>query len=197
MTSKLRINEMNTEQLRKVWEVNGDLGSPLQQAVADNLQDELMFYVEEIMSVLSEGLSSWSIGFCNRSQHITAHSDMRRFIDAVKEMHRTFCFMPDSYDEKVEELDSLIDRYHDMDIDNKRYDDLETKVEESIEEMEDDITRQFTEMLDGNLSLESDKEHFLGFYSDCRMEGDEYVIFENGETDWKLYQDVAYTKSFA
>src|SRR5699024_7955093 len=182
---KLYTKDMSMDQLEEVWEANGHIGSDLHDEVFDDMQDELMSYVGEILDTLEDGLSSWSIGFCNRSQHITAKENYSEFIEAVKKMQRCYCFLPDKYDEKIEYIDGLNERLNEMNIDNKQYDNLEEKVGESIKEIEDDITSQFTELLDGNIGNERD--HFLNFYADCRLEGDEYVwMDDNNESDWTL-----------
>ena len=182
-----KINELNTDELRKVFEVN----RKLQEEVSEDMQESEMFWVDEILDVLSSGLSSWSIGFCNRNQHVKASDNERDFIEAVKDVQKAFCFMPDSYNEKVGELDTLVERYYETDVYTDEFDELEEQVEDAIREMERDITDQFTKQLDGLLG-NHEEDHFIEFYAHERLNEDAYV-----NEDYELFEDVSYTKSYA
>ena len=182
-----KINELNTDELRKVFEVN----RKLQEEVSEDMQESEMLRVDEILSVLSSGLSSWSIGFCNRNQHVTAVDDPRSFIESVEAVQRAFCFMPDSYNEDVSELKATIDEWEDTDIDSDRFEELDEQIEEGIRSMGRDLANQFTKQLDGRLGS-YEEDYFIEFFADERLSPAAYV-----NEDYELFEDVSFTKSYA
>lgn len=190
MANIKRIDELTTEELRKVFQKN----TVLQEEVSEDLQESEMFWVGEVLDALNEygGLSSWSIGFCNRDQHITAKDGKEReFIEGVKKAQKDFGFLPDGENVYIDYVDELIDELHSVELYSDEYDDLEEKVAEHISNIERVLTNQFTKNLDGILGTEED--YFVEFYADARMDGDYYVNMKTFE----LFEDVSYTKSYA
>jgi len=191
MTNIKRIDELTTEELRKVFQNN----AKLQNEISEDMQESEMFWAGEILDVLNEygGLSSWDIGFCNRNQHITAKDGKEReFIEGVKKAQKDYGFLPDGENVYIEYVDELIMEWKNVDMYSDEYVDLEEKIAEHISNIERLLTEQFTKNLDGLLGT-YEEDYFLEFYADARMDGDYHVNMETFE----LFECVSYTKSYA
>lgn len=190
MTNIKRIDELTTEELRKVFQKN----TVLQEEVSEDMQESELFWVGEVLDALNEygGLSSWYIGFCNRNQHIAAKDGKEwEFIEGVKKAQKEFGFLPEGENVCIDYVSELIDELHDLELYSDEYYALEEKVAEHISNIERLLTDQFTKNLDGLLGT-YEEDYFIEFYADARMNGDYYVNMDTFE----LFEDVSYTKSY-
>src|SRR5690625_1009308 len=97
------VSELNADELRKVFAQNGGL----RELVFDDMQDSEMMWVNEQLDTLTKNgaLSSWSIGICNRDQHITVRDGKEiDFIENLKALQRDYCFLPDSDNEYIDKV---------------------------------------------------------------------------------------------
>src|SRR5699024_12463764 len=99
------INELSTEELRIVFEVN----AKLREEVAEDMAESEIFWIGEHISYIDHTLAGWSIGQCNRSQNITIHNHAG-FIYAYEELHRAMQPLGDKYTPMVENAVELADK---------------------------------------------------------------------------------------
>lgn len=188
---KRLISELAPVELKKVLANN----MKLQYAVSEDMLESEMFWVTEQLDTLSAdgALSSWSIGQCNRDQHIRVREGKEsEFIDNVLAIQGDYCFLPDKDNAYIQETADLIEKWRNVDMYSDEFDDLEEVIEQRIEEIADKIRDQFTHILDGLLDDGIQEDYFLGFYVEERMDSDFYI-----DEDYVLYENVAYTRSYA
>src|SRR5699024_3047818 len=184
------INELSTEELRIVFEVN----AKLREEVAEDMAESEMFWIGEHISYIDHTLAEWSIGQCNRYQNITIR-DHAGFIYAYEELHRDMQPLAEQYTPMVENAVRLADELYDVNMidEVERAEELEEKVEQIAEEIADKMVATYTRTLD-NYCLDDIHicDYFIDFYADARMDGDYYV-----DSDYRLFRDVSYTESYA
>jgi len=183
------INELTTEELRKVFESN----EQLQSEVMDDMADSEMFWIREQLDFLADTLEDYSVGQCNRNQHITV-ADPAGFIRALAELQRNMAMLPNDYDDRIEEALELADRYKFADVDSDdEYHELEAQVEEEAQELADILAEEYARILDDYcLDYENAEDYFINFYAHELMDSSFYV-----DSEYILYEKVSYTRVYA
>jgi len=195
---KLTISEMltDTAKLTEVFDANPGF----QREIMDDMAESEMFWIGEQLDELKPHLSSWSIGQCNRAQHITVQMGHEaEFIEAMNKLQSDYGIFGEDGEKELRQAVKTIEEYHETDVMTDRFDKLSDEVDGYARKFARMLCDHYTRILDGYcLDDDNAREYFIEFYSECRMDGDEYVIFdEDGDTDWTLHKDVAYTKTWA
>lgn len=193
---KLELNEMNSEQLQKVFGNNELFGE-----VSDDMAESEMDFISDQLEKLRPYLHNWSVGQCNRDQHIEVllgYGDC--FIREVDDISKRENMLSNDAQRQLKEAYSLLDEYENTDMteEEEKCEELESTIDSTAQSLADIISTDYAETLD-NYCLDSDiiLEHFVDFYADERMDGDEYVLLDdNGGSDWELHKDVSYTKTW-
>ena len=182
-----KISDLNNYELRKVFENN----SKLQTLVFDDMFETANFYCEEYLNCWKRGSIDYCIGW-DRGTYFTS-TEHGGFIDGLRQAQRSFCFLADDWNAKIDYVDKLIGRldylYYNSSAEN--YDRLEARIDELIEELENACYRRFMLEYDDCFNYENQLDYFISFYSNERMD-DNFYINEN----YELFEHVDYIKSY-
>lgn len=182
------ITEMNNEELAKVFHAN----EQLRQDVMDDMAESEMFWIGEQLDMIKANLTDWSIGQCNRNQHITVRN-ADDFIYDFANLQKSMAPLRDADEYMVNEAVALVDRYRDTSMDTDEFDELEEQVEEAAKDLADMLCDVYTKTLDEYcLDDKNALDYFIEFYAEERLDGTEYVTGDS----WELFEDVSYTKSY-
>lgn len=197
MTNKKFIEEMTKEERTEVFNKN----TGLQHKVLDDMQDSEMDWIGEKLDYIREHLSDWSVGTGARpyiyASTMNGTRTMSGILEGLKKMDAEVpAFGDDKAAEVIGNLEKAIDEYFDAESDRDDYDDLEEAAEKAVQTALDELAAQFEKDLNYCYDSDTQLSYFLEFYADARMDDEEtfYIIPEEGT--YKLYEDVAYTKTF-
>ena len=177
--------ELTENEMLKVYDNN----KRLQQMVLDDMIDTEDFWTDEYLKPIAHTITSYDIGYCGC--YMSGIKDVNDFINGVKQMQKDFCFLPDAENEYINRLANTINTYY-----SKYYEGSHENFEEffynECEELLDKISAQFKRHY--NFTAEHEKEYFLEFYIDERMnKEDNYYI----DDDYVLYETEIMTTCYA
>ena len=176
-----RLKDLNIEELVKVLKEHSDI---FEEQADEHWRDCAMFWVGEYLEVLSPGLASYSMGYGDQNEHITAGRPLD-FLDAVITAQETFCLLPDDYFrsvvmplyQKLKNLDTLEEEEHYM---------AEIEVEDGCTDVADALRERIRE----ELSQPSEDELFFEFaqssffddtFSDLWLTGQGKIVADEGK----------------
>ena len=174
---KVYLENLSKSELKTIIAYNNDLRNMLEEKYIE----DTMYYVEDILEVV--GGKKWDIGFYQYNYWYSTRT--RKSMEAIIEATDSFGLCSEEEIEKVKYCIELMNRLDYMSYDNKQYDNLETKIENLLNEIDDIITINFNGLtdysyIDNNLLLEE-----LYCILDC--EDETYYIIE-GDLD-VVYKD--------
>ena len=184
------LNELNLEELRKVYENNNGL----QEKVFDDMFDNAAFWCSEYLDCWKRGGIDYCIGW-DRGTYFKATNN-EYFLDGLKKAQENYCFLSDSYNSTIKYVENLISRMENLDYNTTNYDinceRLETRIEELIEELETACYKRFILEYEDCFNDEYQLDYFLSFYSSERMNDDFYI-----NDNYELFEHVEFERSFA
>ena len=136
---KRYLESLSESELKTIVTCNNDLRNMLEEKYIE----DTMYYVEDILEVVG---GDYSIGFYQYNYWHSART--RKSMEAIIEATDSFGLCSEKEIEKVEYCIELMNRLDNMDYDNKQYDNLETKVENLLDEIDDMITINFNGLTD-------------------------------------------------
>lgn len=176
---KIYLENLNSEQLMELVENNSDLRNMLEDEYIDNT----MNYVNDITHVL--GGQKWDIGFYNWNYWtgIRSKGQLENIIDATDD----FGLCSEEEIEKVKYCIKLIDRRECMDWNNKQIDNIESKIYDLFNEIDDIVTNNLNRIVDENY-INND---VLLDVLECMLDFEEkkYYIIENDKEKYNVYRD--------
>ena len=166
--NKRYLESLSKSELETIIAYNNDLRNMLEEKYIE----DTMYYVEDILEVVG---GDYSIGFYQYNYWHSART--RKSMEAIIEATESYGLCSEKEVEKVEYCIELMNRLDDMDYDNKQYDNLETKVENLLDEIDDMITINFNGLtddsyIDNDLLLEE-------LYCTLDCEDETYYILDN------------------
>jgi hypothetical protein len=165
--NKRKFEELSTNELKMVYNQN----DKLQNEVLDDYIENEMFWVGEMLDYIRPYLSSCSIGFNNRNQHIRVKNDrFEDFLYGLKKLQEDMCFLPEKDAHIIQNA-----------IDNPAID-------------QRNFIRRILEQFDiFTKSPSSDylESYFLDMYVE-KMNKDYYI-----DNNYRLYKHVEYEKSYS
>ena len=166
--NKRYLESLSNEELRTIVINNNDLRNMLEEKYIE----DTMYYVEDILEVVG---GDYSIGFYQYNYWHSART--RKSMEAIIEATDSFGLCSEEEIKKVKYCIELMNRLDYMDYDNKQYDNLETKVENLLDEIDDMITINFNGLtddsyIDNDLLLEE-------LYCTLDCEDETYYILDN------------------
>ncbi len=168
--NKKYLESLTNEELRTIVTYNNDLRNMLEKRYIELT----MYYVEDILEVV--GGKKWDIGFYQYNYWYSART--RKSMEAIIEATKAYGLCSDEEIEKVEYCIELMNRLDYMSYDNKQYDNLETKIENLLNEIDDIITINFNKLTDD--SYITDDALLEELYCILDYEEDEtYYILDN------------------
>lgn len=190
---KRYINELTDEELKKVWDVNEKLQNQCYESIyKDNMDAQL--------NVANDLLATWTNSSYENGFEICDHysSFFLRLRDGYKFVTR--CNLKTMLDyniitkEEFIEINNLIDKYENITpFTHENYQDVENEVLEQIDEKAKNILAKVEKFLheyediDYSVAFEQWLEDCDTCFEDCYITGDDY----------KLYEDISYTKCYA
>ena len=138
--NKRYLESLTNEELKTIIAYNNDLRNMLEEKYIE----DTMYYVEDILEVV--GGKKWDIGFYQYNYWYSART--RKSMEAIIEATDSFGLCSEEEIKKVEYCIELMNRLDDMDYDNKQYDNLETKIENLLNEIDDIVTINFNGLTD-------------------------------------------------
>ena len=137
--NKRYLESLSNEELRTIVINNNDLRNMLEEKYIE----DTMYYVEDILEVVG---GDYSIGFYQYNYWYSART--RKSMEAIIEATNSFGLCSEEEIEKVKYCIELMNRLDNMDYDNKQHDNLETKIENLLDEIDDMITINFNGLTD-------------------------------------------------
>ena len=167
--NKRYLENLSESELKEIVTYNNDLRNMLEEKYIE----DTMYYVGDILEVV--GGKKWDIGFYQYNYWYSTRT--RKSMEAIIEATDSFGLCSEEEVEKVKYCIELMNRLDDMDYDNKQYDNLETKIENLLNEIDDIITINFNNLtddscIDNDLLLEE-------LYCTLDCEDETYYILDN------------------
>ena len=167
--NKRYLESLSNEELRTIVINNNDLRNMLEEKYIE----DTMYYVGDILDVIGGG--DYSIGFYQYNYWYSTRT--RKSMEAIIEATESYGLCSEEEIKKVEYCIELMNRLDDMDYRNKQHDNLETKVENLLDEIDDMITINFNGLtddsyIDNDLLLEE-------LYCTLDCEDETYYILDN------------------
>ena len=134
------LESLTNEQLKEIVINNNDLRNMLEEKYIE----DTMFYVGDILEVV--GGKKWDIGFYQYNYWYSTRT--RKSMEAIIEATESYGLCSEEEIKKVEYCIELMNRLDYMSYDNKQYDNLETKIENLLNEIDDMITINFNNLTD-------------------------------------------------
>lgn len=175
-----QINELNREELRKVFDYNKEL----QHDVLEDAHESEIMWIDGHLTNLSSVLNDYSISPCAKPYIFVNPNRLRGFIEGVIQNQKDYGVMPDDWNEKAEDVALIVDAYYEEDIDSDRYDELEEQAEKQAQELADDIADQYEDMLQFYYDDEQLFRYFSEVYIDLRMDDGEFYVND----DYELFE---------
>ena len=172
--NKRYLESLSNEDLRTILVNNNDLRNMLEEKYIE----DTMYYVGDILDVIG---GDYSIGFYQYNYWYSART--RKSMEAIIEATESYGLCSEKEIEKVEYCIELMNRLDDMDYDNKQYDNLETKIENLLDEIDDIVTINFNGLtdysyIDNDLLLEE-------LYCILACEDETYYVLDDLDTVYK------------
>lgn len=179
------IKDCTADELKQVFEAN----SKLQDEIFNRMFDDAHFLnCNDYLPCWSSGID-YCIGY-GRGAFFRC-TDAAGFIDGLKTAQRTFCFLPDEANSRIEYVEHLIGRRDNIvywDYDN--IEKIESRIDDLCEELAADCFKRFMSEYEACFDDDNQIEYFIEIgaddYSEC------YI-----DDDFVMYEDVAYTKKYA
>ena len=172
---KVYLENLSKSELKTIIACNNDLRNMLEEKYIE----DTMYYVEDILNVV--GGKKWDIGFYQYNYWYSTRT--RKSMEAIIEATDSFGLCSEEEIEKVKYCIELMNRLDDMDYDNKQYDNLETKIESLLDDIDDMITINFNKLtddsyIDNDLLLEE-------LYCILACEDETYYVLDDLDTVYK------------
>ena len=170
------LENLSKSELKTIVTYNNDLRNMLEEKYIE----DTMYYVEDILDVI--GGKKWDIGFYQYNYWYSART--RKSMEAIIKATESYGLCSEEEIEKVKYCIELMNRLDDMDYrNNKQYDNLETKVENLLDEIDDMITINFNGLtddsyIDNDLLLEE-------LYCTLDCEDETYYVLDDLDTVYK------------
>ena len=177
------------ETLAKILVNNTKLVRDIEEDIIESEID----YISDMLDCFRGSLIDYSIGFYNRN-YIEV-KDYEKLIDSCIGATEDYGFFNEEDLEYCKYARDLYERLNMMGWGNKQRDNLENKIEEVNNIIEDKVIEQFNKYTDywTILKFEYLCDYFYEFYSEERL--NEGLYFDT-ET-YELFEDISYTKSYA
>ena len=172
--NKRYLESLSNEELRTIVINNNDLRNMLEEKYIE----DTMYYVEDILEVVG---GDYSIGFYQYNYWHSART--RKSMEAIIEATDSFGLCSEEEIEKVKYCIELMNRLDYMSYDNKQYDNLETKIENLLDDIDDIVTINFNKLtddsyIDNDLLLEE-------LYCTLDCEDETYYVLDDLDTVYK------------
>ena len=167
--NKRYLESLSESELKTIIAYNNDLRNMLEEKYIE----DTMYYVEDILEVV--GGKDYSIGFYQYNYWYSTRT--RKSMEAIIEATESYGLCSEEEIEKVKYCIELMNRLDNMDYDNKQYDNLETKIENLLDEIDDIVTINFNGLtddsyIDNDLLLEE-------LYYILNYENKTYYVLDN------------------
>ena len=172
---KVYLENLSKSELKTIIAYNNDLRNMLEEKYIE----DTMYYVEDILEVV--GGRDYSIGFYQYNYWYSTRT--RKSMEAIIKATEAYGLCSEEEIEKVKYCIELMNRLDYMSYDNKQYDNLETKVENLLDEIDDMITINFNKLtddsyIDNDLLLEE-------LYCTLDCEDETYYVLDDLDTVYK------------
>ena len=138
---KVYLENLSKSELKTIIAYNNDLRNMLEEKYIE----DTMYYVGDILDVIG---GDYSIGFYQYNYWYSART--RKSMEAIIEATESYGLCSEKEVEKVEYCIELMDRLYYMDYDNKQYDNLENKIEDLLNEIDDIVLNNLNRLTDDN-----------------------------------------------
>ena len=171
---KVYLENLSKSELKTIIAYNNDLRNMLEEKYIE----DTMYYVEDILEVVG---GDYSIGFYQYNYWYSART--RKSMEAIIEATDSFGLCSEEEIKKVEYCIELMNRLDNMSYDNKQHDNLETKIENLLNEIDDIVTINFNKLtddsyIDNDLLLEE-------LYYTLACEDETYYVLDDLDTVYK------------
>ena len=137
--NKRYLESLSKSELKTIIAYNNDLRNMLEEKYIE----DTMYYVEDILEVVG---GDYSIGFYQYNYWYSTRT--RKSMEAIIEATESYGLCSEEEIEKVKYCIELMNRLDYMSYDNKQYDNLETKIENLLDDIDDMITINFNKLTD-------------------------------------------------
>lgn len=180
------LNELNLEELKEVYDKN----QKLQEMVFDNMFEDANYWTDEYLRCWERGAIGYCIGW-DRGTYFEV-KDRDGFLNGLKKAQESYCFLADTWNEKITYVEHLISRLNDLvywdELNEER---LNNRIDELIEELEHACYKQFMSEYEHCFDSKAQVDYFINFFVDERTNENYYV-----NDDLELFEHVEYERSF-
>ena len=175
--NKKYLENLTNEQLRILVINNNGLRNMLEKRYIELT----MYNVGDILDII--GGKDYDIGFYNNNYWYSART--KESMEAIIEATNGYGLCSDEELEKVKYCIELLDRLDYMSYDNKQYDNLETKIENLFDEIDDIVTNNFNGITDYNNITDYELLEELYCILDCEEDETYYILDDDLNTVYK------------
>lgn len=163
-------DSLNEEERMLVYDRNKKLREDVWNAYIDT-ED---YWVSEILNYISDSLQDYDIGYCGC--RINGIKNYKKFIYGLSEIQHTFCFLPDTYNTRIEKIKKIMTRY----IDTRSDYDYRTFCSDILRKSCDKLIEPICECFRAlyNWTDDDEREMYRDFYA-SEMVGKHYFVDEN------------------
>src|SRR5690625_4301033 len=136
------LSKLSIDELKKVFNANNQL----QSEIMEDLAETEMLYIGDQLNQL-RGLSSWSIGQCNRGQHIHVSKPLD-FIESVKELQADYALLNIEDEKALVKAETIAKQLRDANMYDDIYYDLEDDLEAIADEIAGCLVEEYSRILD-------------------------------------------------
>ena len=181
-----RITELTAEELTAVYENN----KKLRERVYDSISEDSNYWVNDWLNCFDRGAVDYSLDVSGYYNYFSV-CDNGKFLEGMKEVQSSFCAISDEWNKTIEYAYKLVNRleYMEYNLSDTDYDRLSGRIEELIEDIRREFYGEIRAIYDGC----DDEQHQLEYFLDCYVETltDNYYV----DDEYKLYQTI--TKCYA
>lgn len=185
-----KLNELNREELRRVFDEN----KALRGIVFDHAAENADFWIGEYLDCFEYGALDYSLDVSGYYNHFRV-KNFTKFLDGLENAQKTYCFLADEYNEIIKKAAALNEKYqneHYYNLSDLNYERIEKRLTELIESLEaacyDVIRAEYDACYNDKYLF----EYFIDGYLD-EMNTDNFYVDEN----YKLFEHVEYEKTYA
>lgn len=186
MTKKL--NELNRDELRQVFDKN----KTLREIVFDHAAENADFWIEEYMDCFEDGAVSYSLDISGYNNYFSV-TDVAKFLNGLEKAQKMYCFLADEYNVVIEKAAVLNERYKNSDdLSDLNFERVENRLKALVKTLESACYKRIRSEYD---IYYDDNELFDCFISGWldEMNTDNFYVDEN----YKLFEHVEYEKEYA
>lgn len=183
-----KLNELNREELRRVFDEN----KALREIVFDHAAKNADFWIGEYLDCFEYGALDYSLDVSGYYNYFNV-KDFGKFLTGLEKAQKMYCFLADEYNAVINKAWQLYEKYtyNAYEFSDLNYERIENRLTELIESLEMACYDVIRAEYDACYNDEYLFEYFIDGYLD-EMNTDNFYINEN----YELFEHVEFEKRY-